>query len=161
MAANHSRAQRRESRPCFHSLPLKVSPTVSRLCRRAWQHSTLTSFQQLRKDSHTAVRSSPSRSQKWDGQRHRRGHLSPICQRRRSRSYKKSTMSCVSTFSLDEPIASNTVQAKSTKRSNDTSSSSNHRSISYRTPSQTSVCLCPAHPGMTANMQHASIDWTD
>lgn len=161
MAANHSRAQRRESRPCFHSLPLKVSPTVSRPCRRAWQHSTLTSFQQLRKDSHTAVRSSPSRSQKWDGQRHRRGHLSPICQRRKSRSYKRSTMSCVSTFSLDEPIASNTIQAKSTKRSSDTSSSNSHRFISCKTPSPISACRSPAHLGTTANTQRASIDWMD
>lgn len=54
--------------------------------------------------------------------------------------------------------ATNTAQAKSTRRSRDTSSSSRHKYISCKTPSPTSVCPCLGHPGTTANMPRASTD---
>lgn len=89
MAVNNQ-GRRPGSRLSFSSPRVKVSLPDNRLCRRASQHSTLTSYQQLRKVSHTEVRrdsrySKHSSREKWDERHPRPGHRLPTCQKKRLR----------------------------------------------------------------------------
>lgn len=73
-----SQGHRVESRLSFNNPQHKVRPSDNRLCRRASQHSTLTSYQQLRKVNHTEERrraSQDNRVERWDELRLR--HVRP------------------------------------------------------------------------------------
>jgi hypothetical protein len=83
-----SRRQHPPERPrSSNSPPLKVSLSDIRLSRRASQYSTLTSYQQLRKASHTGARraSQVNREATLDKPRPRRAPPLQKCLRKRSR----------------------------------------------------------------------------
>lgn len=76
MAASSSQGHRHGSLLYFNRPQLKVSLSDHCLCRQASHHSTLTSYQQLHRVSHTAVRRDRDRrEEKWDEQRPHHGHL--------------------------------------------------------------------------------------
>jgi hypothetical protein len=85
-----SREHRLAKRLSCNSPRVKVSLLDTRLYRRASQHSTLTSFQQLRKDSLIAARRVHKRSrhsleERWVEQRLRHDLQQRTCQRKRLR----------------------------------------------------------------------------
>jgi hypothetical protein len=63
-------------------------------------------------------------------------------------------------YTAKSMVTTNRSQAKSTKRSKDTSLNNRRKYTSCKTPSQTNAYLFPARLGMTASMLRASIDWT-
>jgi len=77
-------------RPLSSSSPrVKVSLSDTRLCRQVSQHSTLTSYQQLRKVNHIEVKRVNKHSrhspEKWVERHLRHDPQPPICRMRRLR----------------------------------------------------------------------------